>query len=198
MIVSTGMADLGEVAEAIRTIEEYPSAKFILLQCVSNYPADPKDVNLRAMTTMADAFGVPVGYSDHTPGIEIPLAAVALGACVIEKHMTLDRNLPGPDHLASLEPSEFKAMVKGIRMVEASLGDGRKTPAASEANTTAIARKSLIAASNIPAGTKLTQSLITTKRPGTGLSPALLPMLVGRVVRVDVVKDTLLTLGMLD
>jgi N,N'-diacetyllegionaminate synthase len=197
LIVSTGMANLGEVETAVHTLEETGNRDFVLLHCVSNYPAQPGDVNLRAMQTMSAAFSVPVGYSDHTVGIEVALAAVALGACVIEKHFTLDRDLPGPDHQASLEPDELAALVRGIRTVEASLGHGRKEPAASEANTTAVARKSLVAARNIPAGTVLTEDLIAARRPGTGLPPAVRPYLVGRTARVAIPAGTLLSLELL-
>jgi sialic acid synthase SpsE len=167
-----------------------------LLQCVSNYPANPADINLRAMQTMANAFHVPVGYSDHTLGIEISLAAVALGACMIEKHITLDRSLPGPDHQASAEPAELAALISGIRRVEASLGDGRKQPSASEANTAAVARKSLIAACDIPAGASLTEIMVAIKRPGTGLPPAMREHLIGRVARAPIPAGTLLSLDM--
>jgi N-acetylneuraminate synthase len=194
MILSTGMAYLGEVEQAVRTLRAAGNDKLVLLHCVSNYPAAPVDINLRAMQTMATAFGVPVGYSDHTMGIEIPLAAVALGACVIEKHFTLDRNLPGPDHQASLEPPELAALVQGIRKVEAALGHGRKEPAASELETAKVARKSLVTTRAIPAGTPLMEDMIGIKRPGTGLPPALLPYIVGRVARVDVPADSLLKL----
>lgn len=197
LIVSTGMAYLSEVEAAVRTIEEVGNRDFILLHCVSNYPADPADANLRAMQTMEMAFGAPVGYSDHTLGIEASLAAVALGACILEKHFTLDRNLSGPDHRASVEPDELATLVQGIRNVEAALGHGRKEPAASEANTAAVARKSLVAARDIPTGTKLTGELMAIKRPGTGLPPAMRPYLVGRTVRVDVQGGALLTLEML-
>lgn len=197
MIVSTGMANMTEVETAVHTIEQAGNRQFVLLQCVSNYPADPANINLRAMHTMAAAFNVPVGYSDHTPGIEVPLAAVALGACVIEKHFTLDQNLPGPDHRASLEPLELEAMVRGIRTVESALGDGRKEPAHTEANTAAVARKSLVAARDISANTLLTEDLIAIKRPGTGLAPAMRESLVGRSTKVDIPEDTLLTLEML-
>ena len=196
MIVSTGMAHLGEVEEAVDTIEKAGNQDFVLLHCVSNYPASPSDVNLRAMGTMAAAFGVPVGYSDHTLGIEVALAAVSLGACVIEKHMTLDRGLPGPDHTASLEPEDFKAMVASTRTIERALGTGRKVPAASEASSAAAARKSLVAAREIPAGTSLTEDLIAIMRPGTGLPPAMRSYLIGRSVRVPVRAGELITLDM--
>jgi len=197
MIVSTGMSYLGEVEAAVRTIEEAGNQEFVLLHCVSNYPADPADVNLRAMNTLATAFGMPVGYSDHTLGIELAIAAVALGACVIEKHFTLDRNLPGPDHRASLEPDELRALVHGIRIVEAALGHGRKEPVASEANTAAVARRSLVAARDIEPGAVLTEELIALRRPGTGLPPMLRPYLIGRTVKVPVPAGTLFTLEML-
>jgi len=198
MIVSTGMAYLSEVEAAVRTIEAAGNQDYILLQCTSNYPADPADANLAAMATMATAFNAPVGYSDHTPGIEVPLAAVALGACVVEKHITVDNALPGPDHLASSEPEEFSAMVRGIRTVESSLGHGRKEPAFSEANTASVARKSLVAAQDIPAGATLTEELIAIKRPGTGLPPEMRPHVSGRTTRRPIPKGEALTLEMLD
>lgn len=197
MIVSTGMAHLGEVETALQTIEATGHDAVVLLHCVSNYPADPADANLRAMQTMQAAFGVPVGFSDHTPGIAVALAAVALGACVIEKHFTLDNTLPGPDHQSSLEPGELTALVQSIRTVEAALGDGRKRPAASEASTAAVARRSLVAAHPIAAGTTLTPTMIAIRRPGSGLPPAMLPYLAGRTARHDIAAGSLLTLEML-
>ena len=197
MFVSTGMANIGEVETAVRTIEQAGNPDKVLLHCVSNYPAAPADVNLRAMDTMARAFGVPVGYSDHTLGLEVPLAAVALGASVIEKHFTLDRSMTGPDHRASLEPDELARMVSGIRTVQESLGHGRKEPAASEANTSSVARKSLVAARDLTAGTVLTEDMIDIKRPGHGLPPSVRLNLVGRTVRIDVAEDNLLSLDML-
>ncbi len=197
MIVSTGMAYLSEVETAVRAIEEAGNKQYVLLQCVSNYPADERDINLKVMETMSAAFGVPVGYSDHTLGIAVPLAAVALGACVIEKHLTLDCNLPGPDHRASVEPDEFAAMVRGIRTVEAALGHGRKEPAESEKSTAAMARKSLVAARDISAGEALTEELMDTKRPGTGLPPAMRAKLLGRTARAPIPAGALITLEML-
>ena len=197
MIVSTGMSSLEEVREAVDVIRRSGNENFVLLHCVSAYPAPPADVNLRVMRTMAEIFGVPVGYSDHTQGTEIALAAVALGACVIEKHFTLDRNLPGPDHRASIEPDELAALVRGIRLVEAALGHGRKERGACEANTAAVVRKSIVAACDITAGTLLTTDLIAVKRPGTGLPPSMLKHLIGRRVTRDIPMDTLLTLDML-
>jgi len=197
MIISTGMATLGEVETAMGVVRDAGARDLVLLHCVSNYPARPSDVNLRAMETMAAVFEVPVGYSDHTAGMEVALAAVALGACVLEKHVTLDRSLPGPDHRASLEPAEFAALVTGIRTVEGALGNGCKEPAASEAEMAAVARKSLVAARHIPAGSKLTEEMLAAKRPGTGLPPAMRSQLLGRVVSRDIPAGTLLTLDMI-
>ena len=197
MIVSTGMSSLEEVEAAFRTIRGSGNEQLILLHCVSRYPAEPAEVNLRAMATMQAIFHVPVGYSDHTMGITVALAAVALGACVIEKHFTLDRNLPGPDHQASLEPGELAELVQGIRIVEASLGHGRKEPTMSESSTAAVARKSLVAVRDIAAGSALTEQDITVKRPGTGLAPSMLSHLLGRVAVKDIPADTVLTMEML-
>jgi N-acetylneuraminate synthase len=197
LIMSTGMATLAEVDTAIRTVRQAGNEQLVVLHCVSNYPTDPADVNLRAMQTMATAFGVATGFSDHTLGIEVPLAAVALGACVIEKHFTLDKTLPGPDHRASLEPDELVAMIRSIRNVEAALGHGRKEPAASEASTAAAARKSLVAATDIAAGTVLTSEVIAVKRPGTGLPPAMLPYVLGRTARHPIAAGQLLALELL-
>lgn len=196
MIVSTGMATLGEVEAALGAIRATGNEDVVLLHCVSNYPAAASDVNLRAMETMGRAFGVPVGYSDHTLGPEVALAAVALGACVVEKHITLDRSLPGPDHEASMEPADFAAMVRAIRNVEAALGDGVKRPRPSEANTAAVARRSVVSAVDIPAGAVVTEEMLTAKRPGTGIPPSAARWLVGRTARLDIVADTLLSLEM--
>lgn len=196
LIVSTGMTTLGELEQAVAAIEETGNRRFALLQCVSNYPAAAADTNLRAMRTMAAAFRVPVGYSDHTLGCEVAIAAAALSAAVIEKHFTLDRELPGPDHRASLEPDELRQMIDGIRNVEAALGHGRKQPAASERNTAAVARKSLVAAVPIRAGTRLTEELIAVRRPGTGLPPAMRSALVGRAALRDIAAGALLNLDM--
>jgi N-acetylneuraminate synthase len=197
MIVSTGMASLAEVGSAVDTIRGAGNDRIALLHCVSNYPADPADANLRAMATMRDAFGVPIGYSDHTLGLTVGLAAVALGAAIIEKHFTLDRALPGPDHRASLEPLELIDFVRGIRTVEAALGHGRKEPSISEAPITAVARRSLIAAMDIAAGSVITEIDLVAKRPGTGLSPALRSKVVGQTARVPISEGTLLTWDMI-
>ena len=198
IILSTGMSSLGEVRKAVRVIEREGNGHLVILHCVSNYPADPADANLRAMATLEASFHHPAGFSDHTEGIEIPLAAAALGAKVIEKHFTLDRNLPGPDHRASLEPAELAAMVRGIRKVEAALGTGKKTPASAELDTARVARKSLVAAVEIPRGGVLTPAMIDVKRPGTGLAPALKPDLIGRKAGRTISEGALFTLEMFE
>ncbi len=198
VILSTGMSNMDEVKMAVRVFTEAGGDELVLLQCVTNYPARAEDVNLRAMHTMREAFQLPVGYSDHTEGTEVALAAAALGACVIEKHLTLDRNLPGPDHKASLEPTELAALVRGIRRVEAALGHGRKECAESERETARIARRSLTAARDIAAGTQLTREMIAARRPGTGLPTAMLPQLVGRTLRVDIEAGSMFDLEMVE
>lgn len=186
MIVSTGMADLDEVRAAVEVIRGSGNLEIVLLHCVSSYPACPESVNLRSMHTLAKEFSVPVGFSDHTMGIEVPLAAVALGAKVIEKHLTLDRNLAGPDHRASLEPDEFAALVRGIRIVESSLGDGCKQPTRDELDTAAVARKSLVSARGLIRGRILTEEDIAIRRPGTGLAPSMRSKVIGRRLSHDV------------
>lgn len=182
VLLSTGMATLGEIEAAIDAIVAAgtPRQRITVLHCTTEYPTPMEDVNLRAMVNMRQAFGVDVGYSDHTPGIEVAIAAVALGATVIEKHFTLDRNLPGPDHQASLEPHELKAMVSGIRNVERALGDGIKRPSPSELRNKPIARKSIVARRDIKAGELFSADNLATKRPGTGISPMRWDQLIGR------------------
>ena len=197
LIVSTGMSNLDEVAAAIDVIHATGNQDLILLHCTSNYPAAPGSVNLRAMKTLETPFIVPTGYSDHTEGIAISLAAAALGACVIEKHFTLDRSLPGPDHRASLEPDELRAMVRGVRDVQAALGDGVKIPPAEELSTAAVARRSLVAAQNLQAGTVLSENMVAIRRPGTGLPPSQLSRLLGRTLNQDVAAGSLFTPEML-
>ncbi|PIQ84465.1 MAG: N-acetylneuraminate synthase [Candidatus Omnitrophica bacterium CG11_big_fil_rev_8_21_14_0_20_63_9] len=192
VILSTGMSTWMDVERAVQAIYATGNRDLILLHCVSNYPTETSDVNLRAMRNMAAVFGLPVGYSDHTMGVDVALAAVALGACVIEKHITLDQSLPGPDHRASLEPANLAALVRGIRAIEASLGHGRKEPAASEANTATVARKSVVAAHDLPVGTVLTRDDLVAKRPGTGIPPGELDRIVGRQVRRPLAADELL------
>lgn len=196
LMLSTGMANLGEIEAAIEVVEAAGTPRHLItvLHCTTEYPAPMEDVNLRAMVAMKQAFGVNTGYSDHTQGIEIPIAAVALGATVIEKHFTLNRNLPGPDHKASLEPHEFKAMVDGIRNIERALGDGIKRPSLSELRNKPIARKSLVAIRPICAGEAFSSGNIGAKRPGTGLSPMRWDEVVGRTATRDFAVDELITL----
>lgn len=196
VLLSTGMADLGEIEAAINVVEQAGTSrdKITVLHCTTEYPTPMEDVNLRAMVNIGKAFGVSVGYSDHTPGIEIPIAAVALGATVIEKHFTLDRNLPGPDHRASLEPNELKAMVQGIRNIEKALGDGIKRPSPSELKNKPIARKSLVAARPIKAGEAFTEDNLMAKRPGTGISPMQWDEVIGRTAPRDFSEDELIEL----
>ena len=197
LIVSTGMATMEEVALAVEAIRAAGNQQFVLLQCVSNYPADPSSMNLRAMQTLEEAFGVAAGLSDHTAGLEVAFAAVALGACVIEKHITLSHKLPGPDHQASLEPQDLVKLVNGIRNIEAALGDGIKRPVAEELNTAAVARRSLVAARFIPAGAVLTADMLDILRPGTGLPPTMRSQLLGRQAHRDIEAGTILSLEML-
>jgi N-acetylneuraminate synthase/N,N'-diacetyllegionaminate synthase len=198
LIISTGMATLDEVRVAVDAVHGEGCHEFSLLHCVSSYPAEPRDVNLRAMVSMATAFGVPVGYSDHTLGNEVSFAAVALGACIIEKHVTLDRSLPGPDQRASADPAEFASLVAGIRAVEAALGDGEKRPAASEDGTARVARRSLVAARAIPAGAMLTADMVVSKRPGTGMAPGRLGELTGRRAVGEIAEGMLLAREMFE
>jgi N,N'-diacetyllegionaminate synthase len=196
VILSTGMATLGEIEAALDVLEiaGTPRTQITVLHCNTEYPTPMQDVNLRAMCSIRDAFGVGVGYSDHTPGIEVPIAAVSMGATVIEKHLTLDRNLPGPDHKASLEPDEFAAMVRAIRNIEKAMGDGIKRPSSSEAKNKPIARKSLVAAKPIRAGEQFTAENVTAKRPGTGISPMRWDEVMGRVAALDFAADELISL----
>jgi len=193
LIVSTGMSTLEEVEVAVAAIRETADVPFVLLHCVSLYPAPLAGTNLRAMETMRARFGVPVGYSDHTEGLTAALAAVALGAAVIEKHFTVDRALPGPDHAASLEPDELRALIQGIRGVESALGDGVKRPLPEEAETAVVARKSVVAATDIQAGAAIERDMLAIKRPGTGLPPAKLDWVVGRAARKAIPAGTVIT-----
>ncbi len=187
VIMSTGMCDSPDIENALNVLYSFGLSKdeVILLHCNTQYPTPYEDVNLRAMMAIKNEFGVNVGYSDHTPGIEVPIAAVALGATVIEKHFTLDRNLPGPDHKASLEPAGLKAMVCAIRNIEKALGSEKKEVSSSEKANVAIARKSIIAACCIKKGELLTEQNITVKRPGTGISPMYWNEVIGTVATKD-------------
>ena len=192
IILSTGMSTLDEVAEAVSVIKEAGCEDLTLLHCTSNYPAHVEDCNLLAMKTMADVFNVPVGYSDHTPGIYVALAAAAMGACVIEKHFTLDKTLPGPDHRASLEPAELEEMVQGIRRVEMALGSPVKAPVESELEVRDVARRSIVAKVDIPAGTVITEDMVAFKRPGTGVAPKDSTVLIGKITTQDINKNEIL------
>jgi N,N'-diacetyllegionaminate synthase len=198
LLVSTGMSVLGEVEDAVRAAAEAGGTAVGLMQCASVYPAPADLINLRAMETMRAAFDVPVGLSDHSTGIAIPIAAAALGAAFVEKHFTLDRTMTGPDHPFAIEPDELKAMVRGIREAEAALGDGRKAgPSPEEAEEMyRLGRRSLIAARSLPAGTVLERDMITVKRPGFGIRPKYLELVVGRMLKVDVEEDEPLTWDM--
>ncbi|MDP3651333.1 MAG: N-acetylneuraminate synthase [Rhodoferax sp.] len=195
-ILSTGMATLGDIEAALGVLEQAGTsrAQITVLHCTTEYPTPMNEVNLRAMQSIHAAFGVAVGYSDHTPGIEVAVAAVAMGATVIEKHFTLDRNLPGPDHKASLEPEELKAMVAAIRNIELALGDGIKRLTPSEARNKPVARKSLVARQAIKAGEAFSAQNITTKRPGTGVSPMRWDEVMGHTASRDFVADELIVL----
>jgi 2,4-diacetamido-2,4,6-trideoxy-beta-L-gulose transferase len=216
VILSTGMATMDEIAEALGVLafgyageglpgrEKFASilasavgsealrAKVMLLHCTSDYPAVDDEINLRAMDTLAKAFGLPVGFSDHSVGIAVPIAAAARGARVIEKHLTLDRTMSGPDHVASIEPAEFKAMVSGIRQVERALGTAVKAPTASELKTRPIARKSIVARIPIRRGESFTAENLAVKRPGSGLPPTRLWELLGRAASTDYAADELI------
>jgi sialic acid synthase SpsE len=195
LFISTGMATLGEIEDALGAATEGGAPAVGLMQCTSTYPASPADANLRAMATLAKAFHVPTGLSDHTTEIAVPIAAAALGASFIEKHFTLDRTSVGPDHSFALEPTEFGAMVRGIRDAEAALGDGRKLgPSAAEREEMyPLGRRSLIAAADLPAGTVLERQMITVKRPGFGIPPKFIDVVIGRTLRIDVEEDDILT-----
>ncbi|WP_109098915.1 N-acetylneuraminate synthase [Aquimarina sp. AU58] len=194
IIISTGMADLKEIEEAVHVVVEAGASmsSITILHCNTEYPTPMHDVNLRAMNTIKETFNVPIGYSDHTLGIEIPIAAVALGATVIEKHFTLDKTMEGPDHKASLEPEELKAMVTAIRNIENALGHGRKEPSNSEKKNKEIARKSIVAKKSIQLGDIFTDDNITVKRPGSGISPMKWDSVIGTKALRDYQEDDLI------
>ncbi|UZH55527.1 N-acetylneuraminate synthase [Salinimicrobium tongyeongense] len=195
VVMSTGMADMQEIKNALEVLIHggMERSKITVVHCNTEYPTPMKDVNLMAMLHIRDEFGVQIGYSDHTLGIEVPIAAVALGATVIEKHFTLDRNLPGPDHRASLEPDELKVMVQSIRNIEVAIsGSGRKEPSASEKENKAVVRKSLIATASIKKGEKFTKENLGVKRPGIGISPMKWDKIVGSRAEKDYKEDELI------
>ncbi|WP_347488243.1 N-acetylneuraminate synthase [Desulfoscipio sp. XC116] len=194
VIISTGMSDLDEVGSAIKVLRDNGAGTMTLLHCNTQYPTPFEDANLMAMLTLRERFGVAVGYSDHTLGIEAPIAAVALGATVIEKHFTLDKSLEGPDHKASLDPQELKAMVTSIRNIEVALGDGIKQPSASEIMNKAAARKSIVAGRNIAKGEIFTEDNLAIKRPGNGISPMKWFEVLGMSAARDFCEDELIDL----
>lgn len=198
IILSTGMSTLEEVAEAVSIIIDAGCENLTLLHCTSNYPARVEDCNLLAMKTMADAFDVPIGYSDHTSGIYVSLAATAMGACVIEKHFTLDENLPGPDHKASLEPAELEELIRGIRLVEKAQGSYVKAPVESELEVRDVARRSIVAKVDIPAGTVITEDMLAFKRPSVGVSPKNMGKIIGQISISDIKKDFLINFEMFE
>lgn len=199
VILSTGMSMLGEVEQAVDTLRAGGlDGKIVILHCTAEYPAPVGEANLRAILTMQLAFGYPVGFSDHTPGIGASPWAVAVGACVIEKHFTLDRNMVGPDHRASLEPDELVTLVRTVRDVEAALGDGIKRPMPSEIPNKPLMQKSLVARRSIRSGETITSNDLTCKRPGLGLAPSWFDRVVGKRAAMDIPKDGALTLSSVD
>jgi N-acetylneuraminate synthase len=198
VILSTGMATLGEVEAAFHYLKKQGAEDIILLHCTTSYPAAPPSVNLRAMETLQCAFQVPVGYSDHTVGIVIPIAAAAMGACVLEKHFTLDKSLPGPDHKASLEPDELRAMVKAIRDVEIARGNGSKKPDEDEELIKKVARRSIVARRDIEPGSCLKEGDLIIKRPGTGIEPKYWELILQRKTQSHIQKDQVIHWDMIE
>jgi N,N'-diacetyllegionaminate synthase len=196
VVMSTGMATLDEIGAALRVLEQAgtPREAVTVLHCTTDYPAAMDDVNLRAMDSIRRAFGVSVGYSDHTEGIEVAIGAAALGATLIEKHFTVDRSLPGPDHKASLEPNELIAMITAIRNIETALGDGVKRPSPSELKNAVVVRKSLVAARPIQSGERFSLENLVVKRPGSGISPMRLDQLLGTPAKRDYAADEVIDL----
>lgn len=194
VILSSGMSTLDEVKAAIKVLKDNGSGEITVLHCNTEYPTPYEDANLKAMITLRDELGIAVGYSDHTPGIEVPIAAAALGATVIEKHFTLDKNMEGPDHKASLEPDELKAMVCAVRNIEKALGDGIKKPSQSESKNMNIARKSIVAKSSIRQGQPFTEENLTVKRPGDGISPMRWNDVIGKSADRDYDEDDLIAI----
>ncbi len=196
IIMSTGMATLGDIENAVNVLVDTGTKRneISLLHCNTEYPTPMQDVNLEAIITLKESFGLPVGYSDHTLGIEIPIAAAAMGATIIEKHFTLDKNLEGPDHKASLEPNELKQMVQSIRNIEKALGDGIKQPSNSEKKNIKVARKSIVALNEIKKGEKFSEKNLTVKRPGTGISPMRWDEIIGETASQDFEEDDLIVI----
>ncbi|MFW9777503.1 MAG: N-acetylneuraminate synthase [Candidatus Heimdallarchaeota archaeon] len=198
MILSTGMGDIGEVNSAISTITQAGLKEIILLHCVTSYPAPLESLNLKAITTLREAFDFPVGFSDHTTDVLAPVIARALGACVIEKHFTLDKNLPGPDHKTSLTPQILEEMITTIRKVELALGDGIKKPAEIEIGLKSIVQRSIVAKADISVGKILEENMLDVKRPGTGIAPKFLDDIIGKRSKTQIKKDQLITWEMIE
>jgi N-acetylneuraminate synthase/N,N'-diacetyllegionaminate synthase len=192
------MATFDEVEEGLNAIRNKGNNQIVLLHCVTNYPAPLESINLRAILTLEKGFGVPVGFSDHTIGFAASIAAVSLGACVIEKHFTLDKKLPGPDHKASIEPVELAELVRVLRSVEDALGDGIKKPTESEMSIREVARKSLIAKRDIQQGSTITEEMIEIKRPGNGIAPKHLRKIIGKKAKVAIEREQVLDWDMLE
>lgn len=192
IILSTGMSNLGEVEEAVGAIKQYSNNDIHILHCTSNYPTAYEDVNLNSMITLKNAFKLPVGYSDHTEGVEIPIAAVAMGATIIEKHITLDKKMEGPDHKVSLEPIELKKMVDSIRNIEKAFGDGIKRCSKNEEHSKIVGRKSIVARVNISKNEVITYDMLNIKRPGNGVEPKYIDNFNGKIALEDIQKDTLI------
>ncbi|MBS3123671.1 N-acetylneuraminate synthase [Candidatus Woesearchaeota archaeon] len=192
IILSTGMATISEIDEAVKAIYSEGNQQLILLHCTSNYPPHPSDVNLRAMKTLQYQFDVPVGYSDHTIGLPVTLAAAARGAVMVEKHFTLSRMAKGPDHLASLEPNELKQLVEGIKIIGQALGSTKKEPVAAEKEVADNLRRSIVSLNSIPQGIKITKDMLAVKRPGTGIPSKYLDLIVGRIAKQDIPEDSLI------
>lgn len=193
VIISTGMATIAEVRDAVQAIKKQGNSKIIILHCTTSYPCSFQEVNLKAMKTLQDEFHVPIGYSDHTVGIVVPVMAIALGANVIEKHLTLNKELSGPDHKASLEPDEFKEMVEAIRGAEKALGDGIKKPNPNEERIKKVARKSIVAKIDILSGAKISTSMLIVKRPGTGIQPVMMKQVTKKRAKRNIKKETVLS-----
>lgn len=199
IILSTGLASIAEIGEALEVLRNKANEQVVLLHCTLQYPCDAENANLRMMLHMKAAFpGVPVGLSDHTLGIAVPQAAVALGAVAIEKHYTLDKTLPGsPDHHLSVDPRDLKQMVEGIRTIEKAMGRYEKGPVEAESDAYKYARRSIVSARDIPRGAQITRELLTFKRPGTGIYPRHVDLVVGRTAKVDIPEDTVLEWSMI-
>ena len=192
IILSTGMSEIKEIEEALNVIYSTGNKNVALLHCISRYPADYKELNLLTIKTMKDKFRVPVGFSDHTIGITGSLAAVALGANIIEKHFTLDKNLPGPDHKLSLEPDEFREMIDNIRLIEEALGDGIKKPTKIELKIRKLARRSIVSNTKIPERAKITENMLKLVRPGTGIEPRFINKIIGKIAKKEILEDEII------